>query len=119
MGTPSYMAPEQAAGATDVDHRADVYAIGSILYHMLTGRKPFSSDDVATTLAMVLRDEPDSEQAVALRSCAHKSLVSATGKDLPPDAVAWEGFLSRSSAQDAVAREPSLGERILQLTGLK
>jgi serine/threonine-protein kinase len=59
MGTPSYMAPEQAAGQTDVDHRADIYAIGAILYHMLTGRKPFNSDDVASTLAMVLRDEPE------------------------------------------------------------
>jgi Protein kinase domain len=57
MGTPSYMAPEQARGES-VDLRADVYAIGALLYHALTGQRPFDSDDPAGTLNMVLTEEP-------------------------------------------------------------
>src|SRR5262249_51911727 len=57
MGTPSYMAPEQARGRP-VDHRADVYSIGACLYFMVTGRRPFDSDDPASTLSMVLTQDP-------------------------------------------------------------
>jgi serine/threonine protein kinase len=57
MGTPSYMAPEQARGE-HVDLRADIYAIGAMLYHALTGMRPFDSDDVSSTLNMVLTEEP-------------------------------------------------------------
>ena len=58
MGTPSYMAPEQARG-DKVDHRADIYAVGAMLYHAVTGRKPFESDDPASTLSLVLTEEPE------------------------------------------------------------
>jgi serine/threonine protein kinase len=63
MGTPSYMAPEQARGES-VDLRADVYAIGALLYHALTGRRPFDSDDPAVTLNMVLTEEPPRPHAL-------------------------------------------------------
>lgn len=49
FGTPEYMAPEQAAGH-EVDHRADLYAVGIILYEMLTGRVPFTGDGMIETL---------------------------------------------------------------------
>ena len=50
LGTPAYMPPEQAEGAT-VDERADVYAIGSILYHVLAGRAPYLADTNAELIA--------------------------------------------------------------------
>jgi HEAT repeat protein len=75
----------------------------------------FKQYQAAAALVEVLRTEDD----VALRTRAHASLVSATGKDLPPDAKSWSEFLNSPSAKDEIAREPSLGERVLRLTGMK
>jgi serine/threonine-protein kinase len=63
MGTPSYMAPEQARGEK-VDLRADIYAVGGILYRALTGQKPFDSDDPSATLTRVLTEEPERPRAL-------------------------------------------------------
>jgi serine/threonine protein kinase len=57
MGTPDYMAPEQARGDR-VDSRADIYAVGAMLFRALTGRKPFERRDPMATLTAVLTEEP-------------------------------------------------------------
>jgi len=58
LGTAAYMAPEQARGKT-VDRRADIWAFGCVLYEMVTGRRAFHGDDISTTLASVLKTDPD------------------------------------------------------------
>ncbi|MDX2088430.1 MAG: serine/threonine-protein kinase [Kofleriaceae bacterium] len=57
MGTPLYMAPEQAMGA-EIDHQADVYACGVILYEMLAGKPPFDGQTYAVLVAKLLTKEP-------------------------------------------------------------
>src|SRR5262245_16885902 len=57
LGTVGYMAPEQVGGQP-VDHRADIFAFGAVLYEMVTGRRAFAGDSAPDTMSAILREAP-------------------------------------------------------------
>jgi len=61
LGTPSYMAPEQIAG-NKVDHRADIFSLGTILYELLTLQKAFTGDSFTSVVYKIMNEEPPSIQ---------------------------------------------------------
>ena len=58
LGTPSYMSPEQAVGKS-VDHRSDLFSLGSVIYHLLTGRTPFAGANLGEILDNVIHRQPE------------------------------------------------------------
>jgi eukaryotic-like serine/threonine-protein kinase len=70
MGTPGYMSPEHVRGA-EVEAPGDIFSFGSVLYEMVTGRRPFAGKTPADTMAAILRDDPPE--------------LSESGKNIPQD----------------------------------
>ncbi len=95
IGTPAYMAPEQAAGDPNVDHRADIYAFGCVAYELLTGQPPF------------VRDAP--HRVIA----AHFQETPRPVTDLRPDAPAAVARLITSCLEKDPSRRPQSGDDIL------
>jgi serine/threonine-protein kinase len=67
VGTPSYMPPEQARGEQTVDARADVYAVGAVLYHMVLGQPPYPAGEAMATLARLVQQEPPQPRRIDRR----------------------------------------------------
>jgi len=98
LGTPAYMPPEQAGGE-DVDHRADVYALGCTAYELLTGRPPFYGRSMSRLVLAHLTEEP--------------APVASTRGDLPQ---ALADLVMRCLAKDRTAR-PSAADIVRALDG--
>ena len=75
LGTPAYMAPEQVRGQT-VDHRADIFAVGALLYEMLAGRRPFVGDTSAETMTAILKQDPPAIWGFPAKSNRSSATVS-------------------------------------------
>ena len=93
IGTPEYMAPEQMQSGAAIDARADVYALGTIAYHMLGGRPPFTGDMMQLIAQKLLESPP---QLISLRTDItpdiDRVVMRALAKDMserPASAVDW------------------------------
>jgi serine/threonine protein kinase len=92
VGTPLYMSPEQFAGG-EIDHRADLFAFGNVLYALCTGSPPFASDSLITLMNKVAKTRP-----IAL-------------KVLRPDVPMWlDEIIGRLQAKTPMARYASAGD---------
>ncbi len=86
LGTPSYMSPEQAVGTRgEVGPASDVYAMGSILYHALTGRPPFQARSAVDVVLMVLEQEPIPPRLVNPRAQRDLCMVALRCLQKPQD----------------------------------
>ena len=86
LGTPSYMAPEQAAGERgNVSPLTDVYSLGAILYHILTGRPPFLGASPVETVMMVLETDPVAPRAINQRANRELDMICMRCLQKPPD----------------------------------
>lgn len=97
LGTPAYMAPEQARGLREVDARADVYALGCLLYECVSGERPFDGDDVMAVLAKVLFEEAPR--------------LSSAAAGIPE---ALDDLVERMMSKDA-RRRPANGDEVADL----
>ncbi len=115
-GTPEYMAPEQALGQ-EVDHRADLYALGVILFEMLAGRRPFDAPNKVQILGMVVSKPvpriasvaPAANVPAALEEVV-RTLLSKVASDRYADARTALDALERSVNAAALAPQPALAD---------
>ncbi len=89
LGTPQYMAPEQAMGERTVDHRADIYALGAVTYEMLVGEPPFTGATVQIVVAKMMTERPVSPSALrdTIPAEVEAAVLRALGR-LPGDRFA-------------------------------
>jgi serine/threonine-protein kinase len=90
VGTPCFMAPEQCRGADEIDARADLYAVGCILFSLLTGRPPFDAESPRDVMAMQIYQPPPRLLDVA--------------PNMPPE---LDALIAKMLAKDPAERTPS------------
>ena len=123
LGTPQYMAPEQATGERHMDARADVYALGAVMYEMLAGEPPFTGPTAQAIIAKVLTDRPRPLRElrdtvpVHVAAAVHSALEKLPA-DRPPDAAAFARLLTAGGAATVPLTTPRRARRKLLLWGV-
>jgi tetratricopeptide (TPR) repeat protein len=101
VGTPQYLAPEQARGATSLDGRVDLFALGSVLHECLTGRLLWAGDDVMAVLAKILFEPaPPLPGVPAELAELVLSLLAKPKGDRPADALEVARALARMAGEE-------------------
>jgi len=107
LGTPGYMAPEQAAGRRgEVSPLTDVYALGAILYAMLTGRPPFQAASALDTVLMVLEQEPLPPRMLNPKADSDLEMITLKALQKPADLRYRDADALADDLQAYLANEP-------------
>jgi serine/threonine-protein kinase len=112
MGTPAYMSPEQARGSAGLDHRTDIYSMGTILFEMLTGALPFAGSNFAEYLSAMLIDDPRAPQSVCAGFPAEAEPLVRKALAKNPD----QRFQNAAEMLEALTALPSFDARQERLT---
>ena len=119
LGTPSYMAPEQAAGTRGkIGPASDVYSLGTILYQMLTGRPPFQAASPVDTVLLILEQEPLPPRLVNPKADRELEMIALKCLQKPADlryhtAAALADDLEAYLADEPIAARAGLFNQVL------
>ena len=123
LGTPGYMAPEQARGEANIGPAADIYSLGAILYRMITGRKPHERESIAETLLAVQEKEPKSPRAINndiprdLEAICLKCLEKSPERRYRTAYELNQDLICFSSGRPVLARSPTSVDRLVKWAG--
>ncbi|HSA58027.1 MAG TPA: protein kinase [Gemmatimonadaceae bacterium] len=111
LGTPQYMAPEQAMGEKQIDHRADIYALGAVTYEMLAGEPPFTGPTVQAIVARIMTDRVRSltSQRPSVPAHVEAAVLTALEK-LPADRFGSAAELGAALAGEGTIPMPRAAE---------
>ena len=104
VGSPAYMSPEQIRGGEEIDFRSDMFSLGGVMYHMLTGARPFSGTTAYELMDQILSREPPPPSAMVpgIAPALDEIVLRALGKSREQRFESWEAF--------AAGLEPMLSE---------
>jgi hypothetical protein len=126
VGTPDYMAPEQAEGTREVGPAADVFALGCVLYECLAGHPPFAAEHLVATLARILFEEPPPLSIArpgvpaGVAALVERMLAKAPAQRLPDAGAVLDALLALDDVDDAAAApiREGLGRGELELVSV-
>ena len=110
LGTPHYMSPEQAMGERNLDARTDIYALGCVLYEMLTGEPPFDGPSAQAIVAKVMTERPTAPSATrdTVPAAVEEAVFTALAR-LPVDRFATAAAFAASLAGAEASRPRQRG----------